>query len=250
MPPEWITGTLTDFEDHIIRIDDVPHPAYDSAMKICRSLLSKKSKVDYKLTDKGEICDIRPFKPNGSQPSQPAAQPSAAKQDPPKGNSTSPRAPPADANKPKNVEGQITAIDHGTHKISVKDKTGQVHEFVWSGNVKMTNNKGEPLKQWWFIKVTGEPAGDLWKLTAHAYFKRPDDWPLGNKGGNGGGGGQPRNEKAILFQCLFKGAVEIRKQQLAMNAGMSPLADVLKECVTAAKEALPEALTASGVTAP
>jgi hypothetical protein len=207
-------------------------------MKICRTVLGKKMIVDYKLTDnKGAVSDIRPHKDQQPAPAQQQGTTSEK--------STSPEKPPAaaPAGKPKTVEGQIVAIDHGTHELSVKDKAGTVHRFVWPASTKMTNNKGEPLKQWWFTRATGEPAGDVWKLTSHAYFKRPDDWPFG-KGGNGSG--QPRNDKAILFQCLLKCAVELKNAQPSTSAAVN-IANALKECVVAAKDAMPDACQAAGV---
>jgi hypothetical protein len=112
----------------------------------------------------------------------------------------------------KKVEGQIVFIDHGTHGITIKDKTGQKHEMVWPATVKMENNKGEPLKQWWFISATAERSGDYWKLTSHTYYQKPADWPVSQHSSGGGSKYQPRNERLIAFLALHRDATEAAKQ--------------------------------------
>jgi hypothetical protein len=107
----------------------------------------------------------------------------------------------------KQTEGQIVAINHDKRGLAIKDKAGDTHPFYWSEKVKMTNNKGEPLKQWWFIKVVAEKQkDDTWWITSQGYFQRPDDWPTtgGRKPAY-----QPRNEKPTIYESAFKTCAEL-----------------------------------------
>jgi len=193
-----LTGKL-DFEGDTARIEgdsQASRKMLPAAAKWCADRLKKGMIVDAELVPDGDkhgwISKIYEHKNEAKQPAN-------------TGTCTSTGSPaPADPDRPKSVEGQIMFIDHPAHKITVKDRTGKTHDFIWPASVKMENNKGEPLKQWWFVKVTGEKSGDLWKLTDHTYFKRPDDWPFGK---GGGGGGQPRNERLILFQNMHTAAL-------------------------------------------
>lgn len=123
---------------------------------------------------------------------------------------TSPEKPAAAANTGtglKTVEGQIVAIDHQAHKITVKDRAGASHTFIWPPQFNDVMGK---LKQWWFTKITGEQEKDfpdLWRMTAQDFFKRPDDWPASQHHG-GGRPFQPRNEKPIVYQVCYKEACE------------------------------------------
>jgi len=108
----------------------------------------------------------------------------------------------------KTVEGQITFIDPAAHKITVKDRAGINHTMIWPPAL---HEKMSQLKQWWFVKVTGELAQegfDIWKLISSDFFKRPDDWPASQHGG-GGWKGQPRNERLIAFLALHRDAVSL-----------------------------------------
>ena len=115
----------------------------------------------------------------------------------------------------KVVEGQITAIDYGTHEITVKDRAGESHKMVWT---KAIDERMAKLKQWWFCKIMAEKDGDFWKVMDQTFFKRPDDWPQSAKGG--GGNYQPRNDKAIIYQTAYKEACETART-IAKNTGWS-----------------------------
>jgi len=99
----------------------------------------------------------------------------------------------------KSVEGQVTAIDPGAHKVTVKTRDGQHHELIWGAGL---HDRMSKLQQWWFTKITAEESGGVWKVTAQDFFKRPDDWPF-QKGG-AGKPFVPRNEKLIVVQVLIK----------------------------------------------
>jgi len=109
----------------------------------------------------------------------------------------------------KQVEGQIVSINHEKRGVAIKDKAGDTHPFYWSENVKMVNNKGEELKQWWFIKVIAEKAkDDTWWITSQGYFQRPADWPTSG-GRKPTGQYQPRNERLIVLQSCAKLAADV-----------------------------------------
>lgn len=105
----------------------------------------------------------------------------------------------------KTIEGQITTLDIPAHKVWLKDREGNTHYFIWGPAL---HDKMSGLKQWWFVRLTGEYEKDvdLWRLTAQDYFKRPDDWPF--KKPVGKGTWQPRNENLIVFQCTYKECCE------------------------------------------
>jgi hypothetical protein len=107
----------------------------------------------------------------------------------------------------KQTEGQIVSINHDKRGLAIKDRNGDTHPFYWQEQIKMTNNKGEPLKQWWFIKVVAEKQkDDTWWITSQGYFQRPADWPFQK-----GSGKQfvPRNEKLIVVQVLIKAYTDL-----------------------------------------
>jgi hypothetical protein len=107
----------------------------------------------------------------------------------------------------KAVEGQIVSIDKPAHKITLKDRAGESHTFVWGPGLDADFQK---LEQWWFCKVTGEylPDVEIWKAISQGFFKRPDDWP--KSGGSGGGKySQPRNERLIAFLALHRDSVQL-----------------------------------------
>jgi hypothetical protein len=118
-----------------------------------------------------------------------------------------PAVNPSNSTGLKTVEGQIVALDIPAHKITVKDRAGESHSFVWAQPLHEEFSK---LQQWWFTKVTGEHQKDvdIWKATGTAFFKRPDDWP--HTGGKCGGRPfHPRNEKLIVAQCLVKAYTDL-----------------------------------------
>ena len=109
----------------------------------------------------------------------------------------------------KQVEGQITSINHEKRGVAIKDKAGDTHPFYWSENVKMINNKGDELKQWWFIRVVAEKGkDDTWWITSQSYFQRPEDWPTSG-GRKPTGQYQPRNERLIVLQSCAKLAADV-----------------------------------------
>jgi hypothetical protein len=111
----------------------------------------------------------------------------------------------------KTVEGQITAINHEKRGIAVKDKAGITHPFYWSENFKMVNRKGEPLKQWWFVRITAElrKSDDTWWVSSQEYYQKPADWPATKKEG---GRYDPAYQKQITFQGILNAAIETYKK--------------------------------------
>jgi len=106
----------------------------------------------------------------------------------------------------KIVQGQITAIDQGLHTVEVKDKEGKHHQMMWAAPL---NEKMAKLKQWFFVSISAEKSGEYWKVIDQTYFKKPDDWPVSQKGYGGGKSYTPRNERIIVLQSCAKLAAEV-----------------------------------------
>ena len=106
----------------------------------------------------------------------------------------------------KVVQGQITAIDHGTHKVTVKDIKGVHHEMMWKGNLA---DKMAKLKQWWFCSISAEKSGEYWVVIDQSFYKRPEEWPVSAKTGYGGKAFTPKNEAAIIMQSSLKVCAEV-----------------------------------------
>ena len=124
----------------------------------------------------------------------------------------------------KKVDGQVTFIDQSAHKITLKERNGTEHTFIWPPQFVEAMAK---LKVYYFTSITAEHAEDvdLWKVVATGYFPRPADWPFqkpaysgGNYGSgqtSGGTGGYkpktftPRNDRIIVLQSTLKAIVEI-----------------------------------------
>jgi hypothetical protein len=102
----------------------------------------------------------------------------------------------------KVVQGQIVAFDAGAHSLTVKDIEGKPHPMMWKGALV---EKMEKLKQWFFVSISAEKSGDLWVVIDQTYYKKPDNWPVSQKSGYGGGKPfTPRNEKIIVMQSSLK----------------------------------------------
>lgn len=256
MPTDWIIGTLTDFEGTTARIDDVPHPAFDSVMKICRSLLSRKSKVEYKLTDRGEVCDIRPHKENGGQPA-PAAQPQAK----PSEKSTSPEKPATGSLQPdirsglKQIDGEIVAIDTVKRTMvlrSLDEKGYEVTTALSWKEAKVLDQTAQKQKPGWYVTVSYEIQGERNLMTDVKYAERPANMKRsqGGKGSSGGRPFTPRNEKPIIYQCCFKEAVETARKMFVRTDGApydeTAFNHVMDIALTRAKKDAAELIRESG----
>ena len=204
-----LTGTLTDYEGDIARINDKPLKMLPAAAKWCNDRLRKGMTIDYDLVEdgdkKGYVAKLweRKAAPSDSEDKRKAAgfgQPAGESKE----NCTSSGTPAGI----KAVEGQIIEIDKPAHKITLKDKAGTRHTFIWGPALDADFSK---LNQWWFCKVTGEHEADvdLWRATAQGFFRKPEDWPASQHGnGSGGRSFTPRNEKPIIMQVIFKEACE------------------------------------------
>lgn len=105
-----------------------------------------------------------------------------------------------DPPKIKTIEGQVSFIDQVAHKVTLKDKAGEQHTFVWPPTF---NDAMAKLKPGFFTKLTGEhhTEFDLWKLTGQGYFKRPDDWPAPQKLGGGFNPGGFQKKPRVTIGC-------------------------------------------------
>jgi hypothetical protein len=142
----------------------------------------------------------------------------------------------------KIVQGQIIAIDQGTHTIEVKDKAGVRHPMMWAGPL---NDSMARLKQWFFVSISAEKSGEYWRIIDQTYFKRPEDWPV-HGGGSGGWKGQPRNERIIVLQSTLKVCAEVwththmKIDDLDFERGMDEIvARAIKDTDTLMKAGVP-----------
>ena len=195
--PPTNKGILTDKEGTGfpgLRIDDKPWMVAPYVQRYLDAI-PKKAPVCFQTTD-GKITKIWEDKPE-QQPT-------------PAGNTEKCTSPGTPAGKTalKVVEGQIIELDKPAHKITLKDKAGVRHSFVWPPALDAEFSK---LNQWWFCKVTGEHQEDfdIWRATGTGFFKKPEDWPASQHGTGKGGYGQPRNERIIVLQCCMKVAADV-----------------------------------------
>jgi len=207
----------------------------------------KGGQVEFTTKDR-KISKIAPVKKGaGAMPKGDSTEKrqAAGFDNPPETNTTT----PATNTGLKVVEGQIVFLDAGAHKITVKDRAGTSHAFIWPAPM---NDQMAKLKQWFFIRATGEQEKDfpdLWRLTAQEYFKKPEDWPT--SGGNHGGGGrsfQPRNEKIITYQTCYKEACETVRKMAEIREDKDVTFEALMDLALArAKKDAKELCDAAGV---
>ena len=156
---------------------------------------------------------------------------------------TSSQAPAASTPTPglKTVEGQIVALDVGAHKVSLKDRAGEVHTFIWGPAL---HEKMSHLQQWWFAKLTGELVEDMdtWKLIAQDYFKRPEDWPA--SGGRGRSGFAPRTERLIAAENMLTNYTQLYTH--SVNQDETDFDTARKSIMAAIEEDLPKLMKAGG----
>jgi len=171
------------------------------------------------------------------------------------GSCTSPAAPaespltPDKRSGPQKSAGEIVAVDLAKHTMALKNADGIITGYVWreSSDINQTMQK---QKVGWYVGVTYEAQGDRLVLTDIHYEERPANMRRGNSSGAGYKGGgrsyQPKNERAIIFQVLLKGAIELMVRGMPEGKGVDLRKD-LGACIRIAEEALPDACKAAGV---
>jgi len=133
------------------------------------------------------------------------------------------------------LNGKCIAMDAPNRTFRMKDVDGTEHPFKWTEplDVVMMRNGEAKWKTGYYLTVTYNP--DTHAVKNVTYWQEgKDKFPREQRSG---GGGRPANDKAILFQCLLKAAVELRKES----------GGTLRECVNDAKECMSDACTAAGV---
>jgi hypothetical protein len=236
-----LTGVLTDYEGDVARINDQPKKMLPAASKWCHDRLKKGMVIDYDLVDDGEkkgwIAKLweRKVVPTDGERLRSAGF-NTPNEPPPK--KESPDMPAL-----KTVEGQIIVLDVPAHKVVLKTKDGQQHGFTWPPAL---NDQMAKLKQWFFVKLTGEHEKefDIWRLTAQEYFKRPDDWPAP---AHKGGGFQPRNDKAIILQTCLKVAADVLIARGFCEDNDPPFEEQMDRITAAAIKAAGELCKVGGV---
>jgi len=231
-----LTGTLTDYEGDIARINDEPKKMLPAAAKWCKDRLKKGMTVDYDLVADGEkkgyIAKLweRKAAPSDSEDKRKAAgfgQPAGESKE----NCTS-SGTPAGNGLPKTIEGKISVITPDARTFNLWREDFKL-KITWMPGQDAAMAK---FKQWDPVKVTYEP-GTVNKLVDIVGEKKKGGW----------GGGQPRNEKAIILQYLFKGAVDLYVHSVPPGEKFDIKA-ALKDCRIAAQDELGEFCKAGGVT--
>lgn len=171
------------------------------------------------------------------------------------GSCTSPAAPaespltPDKRSGPQKSAGEIVAVDLAKHTMALKNADGIITGYVWRESSE-TNQTMQKQKVGWYVGVTYEAQGDRLVLTDCHYEERPANMRRGNSSGAGYKGGgrsyQPKNERAIIFQVLLKGAIELMVRGMPEGQGVDLRKD-LGACIRIAEEALPDACKAAGV---
>jgi len=201
------TGILTDFEGTIIRIDDVPYPANVYSMKVCKTVLSKKMKVDYRIEEKDGILTITDIRQHKDQ------QPAPAKQEEKKectSSGTPAAAAPATEKKAENfnLNGKCTFMDAPTRTFKMKDIDGTEHPFKWTEplDVVMMKHGEAKWKVGYYLTVVYNPDTHAVKNVTY-WNEGKDKFPKDQKGG--GKSYTPRNERVIVLQCCMKVAADV-----------------------------------------
>jgi hypothetical protein len=256
-----LTGTLTDYEGDVARVNDKPLKMLPAAAKWCRERLKKGMVVDYDLVDSGErkgwIAKMWERKPGAvidiAGDAVEKAKEKMAKAGftvPEQGNTsdscTSPKTP---ASEFWEVLGVVETIDTANRKATVSDEDGIIHPLVWAAGY--LDEKVAKLKPGYYRKFSGEAAKpDI--VTAIGWLGKDEpDWVKARykalrPSGGGGWKGAPKNDKAILFQVLLKGALDLMIRGMPEGQGVDLRKD-LGTCIQIAEEKLPDALKAAGV---
>jgi hypothetical protein len=205
---ETITGALLDFsfEEKKVNIEGKIYPMSADAAKFCRVCgIPKKSSVDIKVNEKGEVVDIRPHKDQ---------QPAPAKQEEKKdctssGTPAAPAqaAPAADAE----MHGKLDKIDTSARTFSIKDVGDAVHPFKWTDVLDAVMKKWQPG---YYLTVKYNP--DTYAVKNVTYWQEGKEvWQREHKGGSGGRGYAPRNEKPAIYGCCYTEACETMRRLIA-----------------------------------
>jgi hypothetical protein len=92
----------------------------------------------------------------------------------------------------------------------------------------------EKLKQWFFVSISAEKSGDLWVVIDQTYYKKPDNWPVSQKGGYGGKPFVAKNEPAIIMQSSLKVCADVA--MFCSAPGGDNFEGMIEMIYTAAKE--------------
>lgn len=130
--------------------------------------------------------------------------------DVPADNHTTPSATPRGVN-PETLFAAVETIDITTRKVTVCDSNLVLHMLVWEPGY--LDGKMAKLKISYFRGFVIKPEGEVQRIVTVQWVEKQDipAWVgqrYKNQGGRGGGG-YPRNDKAIILQCCMKVAADV-----------------------------------------
>ena len=115
---------------------------------------------------------------------------------------------PSDSSNPADIplEGKCTFMDAATRTFKMKDIGGAEHPFKWTEplDVVMLKNGEARWKVGFYLTVTFNPDSHVVKNVAY-WNEGKDKFPKEKKGY----GGQPRNEKLMVYESAFKTCTEL-----------------------------------------
>lgn len=149
----------------------------------------------------------------------------------------------AEGDKTIDLNGKCTAMDVPNRTFRIKDVDGAEHPFKWTEplDVVMVKNSEARWKPGYYLTVTFNPDTHVVKNVAY-WQEGKEKFPKEARGG----GGRPRNERAIMLQCLFKGAVELYLHSVPPGEKFN-VAAALKDCRLAAAQEVAEFCKDGGV---
>lgn len=98
----------------------------------------------------------------------------------------------------------LDLISYDGKKATAVDKDGILYSMLWKA--PYIDEKMRKMQQGYYREFTCEVQGDYLVITSIKYVESPE-WvrqKFFSKGGKGGGGGKPRNERLIVTQVLLK----------------------------------------------
>jgi hypothetical protein len=149
---------------------------------------------------------------------------------------TSPSTPvaatPSDNGLPKTLEGKVVNLNPSARTFTLRPDGAFAVDIVWGAHQDSAMQK---YKDGYKAKVTYEPGTPNRMVDIISLFKKRE---------NGGYGGQPRNDKAIILQCCMKVAADV---YIARNHNAPTFEDAMEDITEEAVKAAGELCKQAGV---
>jgi len=102
----------------------------------------------------------------------------------------------------KEFKGKVSAIDHSTRTVTMKDELGAVHPFKWTEPLDVVMQKWKPG-----YYLTLKHDADTYLLKSAIYWQEGKD--IFPKSQGSGKTYAPRNEKPMIFESVFKSCCDL-----------------------------------------